>query len=84
MIFPLIREAEEILVEAQNKTRKSHFIYNNTIMNILAKKSASVIGDNIDELVDMVLDSILNDTCTILNENEEIQSIIPLISPKTS
>ncbi len=73
MIFPLIREAEEILVEAQNKTRKSHFIYNNTIMNILAKKSASVIGDNIDELVDMVLDSILNDTCSILNENEEIE-----------
>ena len=42
-------------------------------MNILAKKSASVIGDNIDELVDMVLDSILNDTCLILNENEEIE-----------
>ena len=57
-MFPLIREAEEILNQAQRRTRKSHFIYNNSIMNILAKKSATVIGDNIDTLVDLILDSI--------------------------
>ena len=34
MMFPLIREAEEILNQAQRRTRKSHCIYNNSIMNI--------------------------------------------------
>ena len=62
MMFPLIREAEEILNQAQRRTRKSHFIYNNSIMNILAKKSATVIGDNIDTLVDLILDSILDES----------------------
>lgn len=73
MIFPLVREAEEILLQAQNKSRKSHFIYNNAIMNILAKKSATLIGDNIDTLVDMVLDSVIDDTCMVLNDNEELE-----------
>ncbi len=71
MMFPLIREAEEILNQAQRRTRKSHFIYNNSIMNILAKKSATVIGDNIDTLVDLILDSILDETGAVLNDNEE-------------
>lgn len=73
MIFPLVREAEEILLQAQSKSRKSHFIYNNAIMNILAKKSATLIGDNIDTLVDMVLDSVIDDTCMVLNDNEELE-----------
>ena len=40
-------------------------------MNILAKKSATVIGDNIDTLVDLILDSILDETGAVLNDNEE-------------
>ena len=69
-LFPLIREAEDALERAQSRARKSHFVYNSTLIGALARRSAAVIGDNIDTLVDAILDDVLEDTVDEMDQNE--------------
>ena len=71
---PLTREADILIEESVKRAKKAQTIQNHKFTLHLARKSAAVVGDNIDKIVDMVTEDILADTVGALGQHEDAQA----------